>query len=354
MRPLWHGYDEIIDVRSPAEYAEDCIPGAVNLPALSNAERAEIGLLHQTSPFSARLRGAGMVAANIAAHLQKHLAARPPAWRPLIYCWRGGQRSGAVTEVLRRIGWDAAQLAGGYKSYRRAVIDGAREVSAAVQWRVVGGKTGAGKTALLGALRESGEYVLDLEALGGHRGSVFGGGKTQPPQRKFESMLFAEMSALPLDAPVFVEAESRKIGAVYLPPPLLAAMRRAPLFYLAADLPTRARRIAKEYAAFKDPARFESALAALGKHAAAAARWRQIHARGDWEALAADLLSAFYDIGYQKSLAAHYGNPAVRFCAETDSPRALQKTAATLARMARISAAGGKIGECVCNPPPPK
>ena len=344
MRPLWHGFDEIIDVRSPAEYADDCIPGAANLPALSNAEHAEIGMLHKTSPFSARLRGAGMVAANIAAHLQNHLAARPPEWRPLVYCRRGGQRSGAVAEVLRRIGWDAAQLDGGYKFYRQTVIAGIRELSAALPWRIVGGKTGAGKTALLGALRENGEHVLDLEALGGHRGSVFGKIGKQPPQRKFESMLFAEMAALPQDAPVFAEAESRKIGALHLPQPLLAAIRRAPLFYLEADLQTRARRIAKEYGGYKEPARFESALAALGKYAAARAGcWRQYHARGEWEALAADLLSSFYDIGYEKSLAANYARPAARFCMESDSPRALKKTASALAQKARLSAVSGKI-----------
>ena len=340
MRPPWFGYDEIIDVRSPAEFAEDSIPGARNLPALSNNERAEIGTLYKTSPFSARLRGAGMVAENIAAHLRNHLANRPPEWRPLVYCWRGGQRSGAVAEVLRQIGWDAAQLPGGYKSYRQTVIGGVRELSAAVQWRVVGGKTGAGKTALLGALRKSGESVLDLEALGKHRGSVFGATGKQPPQRKFESLLFAEMSAFPKNAPVFAEAESRKIGALHLPQPLLSALRRAPLFYLEADIATRARRIAKEYAAYQSPARFDAALAALGKHAAGrAARWREIHARGEWEILAADLLSSFYDIGYQKSLAANYGNPAARIRAETDSPRALQKTAAALVQKARDFAA---------------
>ncbi|MGI9306449.1 MAG: tRNA 2-selenouridine(34) synthase MnmH [Gammaproteobacteria bacterium] len=340
----WDGFDGILDARSPAEFAEDCIPGAVNLPALSDAERAEVGALYKSSPFAARLRGAGFVAANISAHLQKHLAAHPREWRPLVYCWRGGRRSGAVAEVLRQIGWDAAQLSGGYKFYRQTVINGICELSAALPFFAIGGKTGAGKTLLLAALRDNGESVLDLEALGCHRGSVFGATGAQPSQRKFESALFEAMRALPQHAPVFVETEGRKIGALHVPRPLLFAARQAPLFYAEAELAARARRVAGDYAAFQDSALFESALAALGKYAAPRRRyWREYHARGEWEALAADLLSSFYDIGYEKSLAANYGKPAAVFRADPNCPQALQKTARALAQKARLCAEGGKI-----------
>ena len=204
---IWHGFDEIIDVRSPAEYAEDRIPGAVNLPVLSDIEHAEIGKLYKTSPFAARLRGAGLLASNISAHLQNDYSSRPPEWRPLVYCRRGGQRSGAVVEILQRIGWKAQSLKGGYKQYRQEVITNTQKLAPTIQWTVVGGKTGAGKTELLRVLKDAGESVIDLEALGNHRGSAFGGNGAQPSQRLFESHLFAELSQLPPNRPVFVEAE---------------------------------------------------------------------------------------------------------------------------------------------------
>ena len=341
----WDGFDEIIDVRSPAEYAEDCIPGARNLPALSNSERAEIGALHRNSPFAARRLGAGMVAANIAAHLRAHLASRPPEWRPLIYCKRGGQRSGAVAEVLQRVGWDAARLAGGYKTYRAAVRDGIGALSPKIQWRALGGKTGAGKTALLRLLQNAGAAAIDLEALGNHRGSAFGDVGLQPSQRRFESRLFAELSALPQDAPVFVEAEGRKIGRLHLPQPLLAAMRRAPVFYLDAVLRDRARRIVADYAAFFDAAKFESAAAAIGKYVGAQRRrlWDKHHSGGEWEMLASDMLSSFYDVGYQKSLTTNYGAPSAVFRVDPNHSESMQKTAALLRAKASFAAGGDKM-----------
>ncbi|MGI9297170.1 MAG: tRNA 2-selenouridine(34) synthase MnmH [Gammaproteobacteria bacterium] len=341
----WEGFDEVIDVRSPAEYAEDCIPGAVNLPALSNAERAEVGALHRRSPFAARLRGAGMVAANIAAHLRAHLAARPPGWRPLVYCKRGGQRSGAVVEVLRRVGWDAAQLAGGYKIYRIAVMDGIRALPPQIRFRALGGKTGAGKTALLRMLADGGAAALDLEKLGNHRGSAFGDVGAQPSQRRFESRLFAAMSVLPKNAPVFVEAEGRKIGRLHLPQPLLFAMRNAPVLYLDAELRERARRIAADYAAFFDPDKFESAAAAIGKYVGAKRLrlWNMHHSGGEWETLAADMLSSFYDPGYQKSLAANYAAPSAVFAVNPNRLESMQKTAALLAQTADCAAGGDKM-----------
>lgn len=344
----WDGFDETIDVRSPAEYAEDCIPGAVNLPALSNAERAEIGELHRRSPFAARLRGAGMVASNIAAHLRAHLSARPPEWRPLVYCKRGGQRSGAVCEVLRRVGWDAAQLAGGYKTYRAAVMDGIRTLPPRIRFCAVGGKTGAGKTELLEMLADGGAAVLDLEKIGNHRGSAFGEVGAQPSQRRFESRLFAAMSALPQNAPVFVETEGRKIGRLHLPKPLLFAMRNAPVLYLDAELRERARRIVSDYAAFFDRARFDSAAAAIGKYVGAKRMqiWNMHHSGGEWESLAADMLDSFYDPGYQKSLAANYGAPCAVFAVNPNRRESMRKTAELLAETARnadFAAGGDKI-----------
>ena len=337
----WQGFDEIIDVRSPAEFAEDRIPGAINLPALSNAERAEIGLLHRSSPFAARRRGAGMIAANIAEHLRAHLAERPPEWRPLIYCKRGGQRSGAVAEVLRRIGWDAAQLQGGYKTYRAAVIGGIRDVSPRIRFFALGGKTGAGKTALLQMLKDGGATMIDLESLGNHRGSAFGEIGEQPSQRLFESRIFAALAQLPPNAPTFVETEGRKIGRLHLPQPLLSAMRRAPVFYLDAELPARARRIAAEYATFFDAEKFDNAVNAIGKYVGEnrRQRWQKLRANGERESLAADMLSSFYDPGYQKSLAANYAAPSEVFAIDPNRRDSMRQTAARLIQI--VQAAGG-------------
>lgn len=334
----WRGFDEIIDVRSPAEYADDCIPGAVNMPALSNEERAEIGALHQASPFAARRRGAGMVAANIAAHLRAHLESRPPEWRPLVYCWRGGQRSGAVTEVLRQVGWDASRLEGGYKAYRRAVMEGIQHMAPRVAWRVIGGKTGAGKTAVLSRLERDGEATLDLEDLGNHRGSAFGDNGAQPSQRRFESMLFDRLCALQArGAPTFVEAEGRKIGALHVPKPMLAAMRAAPVFYLEASPRLRAKRIVADYPMMKSRDCFDAAADAIGRFAGARRRdtWKQLHESEEWENLAEDLLVSFYDVGYEKSLTANYPRAAGRFDVDPVSPDAIGQTARLLAEAAR-------------------
>lgn len=109
-------FDEIVDVRTPLEYAEDHIPGALNAPVLSNEERVIIGTMYnQVSPFEATRLGAAMVARNIAQHLETTFAERPRNWRPLVYCWRGGKRSASMTIMLNMIGWRARQLEGGYK-----------------------------------------------------------------------------------------------------------------------------------------------------------------------------------------------------------------------------------------------
>lgn len=323
-------------MRSPAEYADDCIPGAVNMPALSNEERATVGILHKTAPFAARRHGAGLVAANIAAHLQTHLAERPPSWRPLVYCWRGGQRSGAVVEVLRRIGWDAQQLAGGYKTYRQTVINGIAALAPSRRWLVIGGKTGAGKTRLLNELRALNRATVDLEALGNHRGSAFGDNGTQPTQRKFESRLFAALTATPQDAPAFIEAESRKIGLLHVPQPLLSAMRRAPVFFLEATLADRARHITTCYAAMREPQKFTAALAHLGKYAGVRRResWLRQHAAQQWQELTEDLLASFYDIGYQKSLNTNYLRPTAVFTLNPNCARSMRQTAQNISQTA--------------------
>ncbi len=168
-------FDAIIDVRSESEYAEDHIPGALSCPVLSDAERAEVGTMdRQQSSFEAKRRGAAYVARNIARHLEGSFADKPRSWKPLVYCWRGGNRSGAMTHILGRVGWQARQLEGGYRAFRRAVLAELEQLPARFSFRVICGTTGSGKSRLLQHLVGAGAQVLDLEALAHHRGSVLG------------------------------------------------------------------------------------------------------------------------------------------------------------------------------------
>jgi tRNA 2-selenouridine synthase len=189
-------FDAVIDTRSPAEFADDHIPGAVNLPVLTDTERAEVGTLYkQVSPFAARKVGAAYVSRNIARHLETHFADKPKEYRALVYCWRGGQRSGSFALVLGQVGFRTTVLAGGYKAYRGEVMDGLREMAGRITFRVLAGRTGSGKTAVLRELDTRGGNVLDLEDLAAHRGSLLGSepGCPQPPQRLFESRLFQRL-----------------------------------------------------------------------------------------------------------------------------------------------------------------
>ncbi|HEX5277241.1 MAG TPA: tRNA 2-selenouridine(34) synthase MnmH, partial [Fluviicoccus sp.] len=223
-------FDEVIDVRSPAEFAEDHLPGAINCPVLDDAERVRVGTIYkQVSPFEARKVGGALVARNIARHLEEKFHDRPKSWRPLVYCWRGGQRSGAMTLVLQQVGWAARQLEGGYKGYRREVLQRLETEPGRFRYRVLNGPTGSGKTALLHALSAQGGQVLDLEGLARHKGSVLGvlPGESQPSQKAFESALAARLADFDMSRPVFVEAESKTVGNLRVPPALFAAMRTA-------------------------------------------------------------------------------------------------------------------------------
>ncbi|MBS0312362.1 MAG: tRNA 2-selenouridine(34) synthase MnmH, partial [Proteobacteria bacterium] len=210
-------YTDIIDVRSPGEFSEDHIPGAVNLPVLDDAERERVGTLYkQISSFEAKKVGAALVSRNIAKHLDAWFIDKPKSYRPLVYCWRGGSRSGSLTHVLQKIGFGAVQLEGGYKAYRRHVVAELDRLPALLTYRVVCGPTGSGKSRLLQALADAGAQVLDLEALAAHRGSLLGAlpDQPQPSQKSFESAIWFALSRFDSAHPVFVESESKKIGAL--------------------------------------------------------------------------------------------------------------------------------------------
>lgn len=223
-------FDEIIDVRTPLEFADDHIPGAINAPVLSNEERVIVGTMYkQVSPFDASRVGAAMVARNIAAHLDTTFADRPRNWRPLIYCWRGGKRSESMTLIMNMIGWRARQLDGGYKAYRRDVVASLGTLPSTLDYIVLAGHTGSGKTRLLHALAGVGAQTLDLEALAKHRGSLLGAmpGVAQPSQKSFDTSLIGALRGLDPTRPVFVEAESRRIGLITLPESLMSSLRGA-------------------------------------------------------------------------------------------------------------------------------
>ena len=300
-------YDAIIDARTPSEYALDHIPGAVSAPVLDDAQRAEVGTLYkQVSPFEAKKRGAALVAKNVARHVEDLFGQKDKGWRPLIYCWRGGKRSGAMAHILREIGWPAETLEGGYRAYRRWVVEALATLPAQIDFIVVHGPTGSGKSRFLTALAKAGAQVLDLEAFAAHRGSVLGGlpGEPQPSQKWFESQLLERLQKLDRARPVFVEGESKKIGELQVPDALMARMRASRCITLETDLSTRVTLLLDEYRHFvADRAALEAqldCLAALhGKERIA--QWKALAAAGNWREFVTRLLIEHYDPAYRRS-----------------------------------------------------
>lgn len=338
-------FDTIIDVRSPAEYAEDHIPGAINLPVLDDAERARVGTIYrQQSPFLARKVGAALVARNAARHLEGPLRDHDGGWRPLVYCWRGGQRSGSFAAILQQIGWRVELVQGGYKAWRRLVVEMVQERPPAAPVVVLDGNTGTAKTALLGRLARAGHQVIDLEGLARHRGSLFGhlpGG--QPSQKAFEGALALALAALDPARPVLVEAESSRIGDLLVPKQLWRAMCAAPRLRIAAPLAERARYLARAYADLAaEPDRLVAAIAGLrGLHAAGLIeRWEAQARAGAVEALAHDLMLRHYDPRYEKHRARIAGPRDATVTAGTLDEAALDRLAGTVAEAVAALARG--------------
>jgi tRNA 2-selenouridine synthase len=304
-------FDAIIDVRSPAEYAEDHIPGAISAPVLDDAQRAEVGTRYKReSAFEAKKVGAALIAKNVARHIEQ-FKDRPKSWHPLVYCWRGGKRSAAMAHVMREIGWDAETLEGGYKAYRRLVVSQLRTLPSGLDFIVIHGPTGSGKSRLLGALKRAGAQVLDLEELAAHRGSVLGNlpDRPQPTQKMFESLLLQQLSNLQPQEPVYVEGESKKIGELQVPEALMTRMRASPCVVLETDVATRLDLLLDEYRHFlADRAALDKQLDCLvalhGRDEIAA--WKSLAARGAWRDFVARLLIEHYDPAYRRSSARNF------------------------------------------------
>ncbi|MBS1227250.1 MAG: tRNA 2-selenouridine synthase [Proteobacteria bacterium] len=300
-------FEEIIDVRTPAEFADDHIPGSINCPVLDNEQRVEVGTLYkQVSPFAAKKIGAAYVAENIARHLRQRFIDRPKTWRPLIVCWRGGQRSGAMTHVFRRIGWDAQQLEGGYKNYRGQVIAELERLPPQLTFKVICGATGSGKSRVLQSLASRGAQVLDLEEIACHKGSVLGvlPGCPQPSQKSFETNLLVALQGIDPHRPVYAEAESRRIGSIQLPNALLERLRDGECITIEADFAARVDFLLRDYDYFlKDPDWFNSRLDVLSKLQSreTIARWQDYANQGTWRTLVVELLELHYDPLYRRS-----------------------------------------------------
>lgn len=328
-------FDEIIDARTPAEFAEDHIPGAVNLPVLDNEQRVVVGTMYkQQSPFEARRVGGAMVAENIARHVYGYMQGKPKRWRPLIYCWRGGQRSGAFTTWLRMIGWDAHQLIGGYKTFRHHVIATLEQRAPGLQLHVVCGATGSGKTRVLEALARRGAQVLDLEDLAAHKGSVLGAlpSREQPAQKAFETAIYDRIRHFTPDLPVFVEAESRKIGRLHVPEPLIEHMRRSPCIAIEARPETRLAFLVRDYAYLGDdvPALCRNIERLQGLQSnETLARWLDLARTGALETLFSELIALHYDPLYQRSQGGNFADlPNARRIAVDDlSPEGIDGAA---------------------------
>jgi len=320
-----HGFDTLIDARSPAEFAIDHLPGAINCPVLDDDERRIVGTLYkQQGAFFARRVGGGMVAANLARHLRERFAEQPERWKPLVYCWRGGLRSASMTQWMRLVGWDAQQLSGGYKSWRRHVIDLLDTLAPQLPLVVICGATGSAKTAVLQALAAQGEQVLDLEALACHKGSLLGAlpDRDQPSQTGFETSLAAVLESLSLDRPLYVEGESRRIGRLNVPVALIERMRASRCIEIQASVPARVEYLLRDYAYLgQRPDWLAEQLGQLkelhGKDTIAT--WQAQALQGQLAPLFEALATRHYDPAYAKSQAAHFRHWAQREIITTDS-----------------------------------
>jgi tRNA 2-selenouridine synthase len=334
-------YALVIDARSPHEYDEDHIPGAVNLPVVDDREFAEVGTLHRNSPHDAYLVGASYALKNLSRQLADVVSRFKPTDRMLVYCFRGGKRSKVWADNLRTVGFPVDVLPGGWKNYRRWVRASLETLPYRFDYRVLAGSTGCGKTRLLQALSRVGAQALDLEGLAVHRGSLIGQvpGQAQPTQKQFDSRLLDAMRALDPARPVWIEAESKKIGALQIPEALYQAMRRKPPLQISAPMEARVRVCREDYAHFAaDPQSMVALLAPLkpligGQELA---HWQQLADAGDADALFERVMAHHYDPCYERSNRSGFGEAAARETLELQdlTPEGLLSVARELANQA--------------------
>ena len=329
-------FGSIIDARSEAEYAEDHLPGAMTWPSLNDAERKLIGTIYtQVNPFEAKKRGAALAAANIARHIERDVISEPRTWQPLVYCWRGGNRSGSLALVLGQIGFKVSVIEGGYKAFRAALLNVLPELAARLDYRVICGPTGSGKTRLLHALAQAGAQVLDLEGLASHRSSVLGTipGQPQPTQKRFDTLVWDALRHFDAARPVYVESESKKVGNLAVPDALIERMRASRCLRLELPDDERVALLLEDYDYFvQDQDAFCERLGALTqlRGRATVEDWQQQVAAGKIENVVRELLLKHYDPGYAASIERNFAGYAdARVIAPAD------RSAAAMAALAR-------------------
>ncbi len=340
IRPLPE-YALVVDVRTPREYAEDHLPGAINLPIVNQAEYAEVGVLHRSDPHAAYLIGAQYALRNVAAHIGAVFAAYPPRTRFLLYCFRGGKRSKAFADPLRTIGFQVDVLPGGWKAYRAWVRESLQTLPTRLHWQVLAGSTASGKTRLLQALATEGAQVLDLEALACHRGSLLGAlpSQAQPAQKLFDSHLLQALRGFDPARPVWIEDEGKKIGRLQLPASLHAAIQSAPVHELQTPLPERVAACLEDYAHLaREPLELVRLLQPIKPLVGTATleAWRQLAEAGDAAALFEQVMRLHYDPCYRRSLRPQRQPQALPI--EDLQPARLAQAARRL--MARVGPAG--------------
>lgn len=301
-------FSDVIDARSEGEYAEDHLPSAINWPSLHDDERRLVGTQYkQINAFEAKKLGAALVAKNIAAHIERDVLPKPREWQPLVYCWRGGKRSGSLALILDQIGFKVTLIDGGYKAFRAAMVLDLPQLAARFDYRVICGTTGSGKTRLLHALAAQGAQVLDLEALANHRSSVLGmiPGTPQPSQKAFDRLIWASLRSFDDTRPVYIESESKKVGNVAIPEGLINVMRRATCLQLDLSESERVALLLEDYDFFVKDIEFfcerlEALTQARGKETVH--DWQTRARSGDVASVVRDLLVNHYDPVYLQSM----------------------------------------------------
>lgn len=327
--PFNQNVNEVIDVRSPDEYKEDHIPGAINLPVLSNIERHEVGKLYSEDSFKGRIYGAQLVTKNISQIIHDHVTEKPKAYSPLIYCWRGGQRSQSVAIVMAQIGFNVFVLEKGYKTYKAKVKECLEKLPTQFTFKVLSGPTGSGKTHLLSQLSALGEQVLDLEGLANHKGSVLGWdiNGSQPSQKWFDSLIVDRLRRFNPDKVVWMESESVKIGKLHVPSVLHKEMGKSQYFKITLPLEERIQHIIQIYPDYIENFQFtKEQLLKLQKHHSGSRvmDWITLGERQQWPEFVEALLTEHYDPLYSRSQRKHFKSHATEVYLDSLGPEHVQ------------------------------
>ena len=300
-------FDTIIDVRSPLEFAEDHIVGAINCPVLSDLERQKVGTIYKKeSSFKAKIIGSSLTAKNIAFHIENKFMEKKGSWQPLIYCWRGGQRSKAFSIVLSEVGWRTNQLKGGYKEYRNQVINFLDNIGPKLKITLISGKTGSAKTKILKSIENEGGQILDLEGLANHKGSLLGKipDLIQPSQKFFESLIFNKIQNLNLKDKIYIEAESSKIGNIHIPKSIWKKMIKSPRIEISANVELRAKFLVSDYDYMcNDPTLINPIIKGLKNRLSKKLfdEWTNLIDRKKWFDLTKSFLENHYDPSYSSN-----------------------------------------------------